>query len=217
MSSAEVPIRVSDRERPSGIGPAKRLAEDVVEVLDEIEHARSQIFKRSKAGTLEKAASQDGEPDLDLVEPRAVAGGIDESNSVGGVLQEGLTRLLRLEDALLALEAELLLDAAAFGDQLNQRGGSVGIELVGHEDPWRVGIGVDSPRDVGGEIRLGSSRPNRGADDHACHDVEVRDQTQGAVSDVLELDALDEARPNRLRFMQTFEGLHAGLLVSADY
>src|SRR6266545_2006734 len=149
MSSAEVPIRVSDRERPSGIGPAKRLAEDVVEVLDEIEHARSQIFKRSKAGTLEKAASQDGEPDLDLVEPRAVAGGIDESNSVGGVLQEGLTRLLRLEDALLALEAELLLDAAAFGDQLNQRGGSVGIELVGHEDPWRVGIGVDSPRDVG--------------------------------------------------------------------
>src|SRR6266545_275356 len=217
MSSAEMTILHSCLKRPAGVGPAKRLAEDAVEVLDESEHARRQVFERCEAGALEQAASQYGEPDLDLVEPRAVAGSVDEANPVGGVLQELLARRLRLEDALLAFDAESLFDAAAFGDQLDERSRSVGVELVGHEDPFRVGIGVDGLCDVGGEIRLGSSRPNRGADDLARHDVEVRDQAQRAVSDVLELDALNEAGTDGLRFMQAFERLHARLLVDADH
>ncbi len=45
MCSAEVPIREqkSYLMRPAGIGPSERLAEDIIEVTDEVEHAFSQI------------------------------------------------------------------------------------------------------------------------------------------------------------------------------
>ncbi len=52
MSAAEVSIRMSRLERSAGIGPAKRLTEDVVEVVNEIEHASLAILEGGKAGAL---------------------------------------------------------------------------------------------------------------------------------------------------------------------
>ena len=63
----------------------------------------------------------------------------------------------------------------------------MGIELIGHEYPCRVRVGLDGRLDVGGEIRLGSRRPERRAEDFTGDDIEVRDQTQGAVAAILEL------------------------------
>ncbi len=81
MCSAEVPLRVqkSCLERPAGIGPAERLAEDVIEVVDEVEYAGSQVVERSKAGALEQPSSEDREPDLELVGLRAVSRGGTQS------------------------------------------------------------------------------------------------------------------------------------------
>ena len=114
MSAAEVSIRMSRLERPAGIGPAERLTEDVVEVVNEIEHASLEILERGKACALEQSSREDGEPDLDLVEPRAVSWGIDETDSVRRVLQKLAARSLRLKDPDLAFDAECFFDATAF-------------------------------------------------------------------------------------------------------
>ena len=98
MSAAEVSIRMSRLERPAGIGPAERLTEDVVEVVNEIEHTSLEILERGKACALEQSSREDGEPDLDLVEPRAVSCGVDEADPMRGILQERAARWLRLEE-----------------------------------------------------------------------------------------------------------------------
>ena len=199
MCSAEVAIRgqKSCLEGSAGIGPAERLSEDVVEVVDEVEYAGSQVVDRSKAGALEQSSSEDGEPDLDLVEPRAGSRGVHKADLVRGILQKRAARLLGLEDPGLALDTEGLFAPAVPGNQLDERCRAVRVELVGDEYPTRIGIGLDSRRDMRGEIGLGSRRPERRTQDFAGGDLEVGDQTQGAVAVVLELDALDQARPSR--------------------
>ena len=153
MCSAEVSIRRQESclERPAGIRPAKRFAEDVIEVTDEVEHAGSQIFERGKAGALEQSAREDGEPDLDLVEPRAVSRGVNrgvnKADLVRGILQERATGLLGLEDPGLALDAEGVVYPAVSGKQLDECCRAVGIELVSDEYPTRIGIGRDSRLD----------------------------------------------------------------------
>ena len=60
-------------ERSAGVGPAEPLSEDVVEVSNKVENASSQIVERCKAGAFEQPSCEDEEPDLDLVEPRAMS------------------------------------------------------------------------------------------------------------------------------------------------
>ena len=162
MSAAEVAIRMSRLDRPAGIGPAERLTENVVEVVNEIEHGSLEIFERGKACALEQSSREDREPDLDLVEPRAVSWGVDEADPMRGILQERAARLLRLEDAGLAFDAEIFLNAATLGHQFDESGRAVGIELIGYKDPTRIGIGFDSGGNAGGEIRFGSRRSEPG-------------------------------------------------------
>ena len=110
MSPAEVSIRVgkSYLERSAGIGPAKRLAEYPVEIVNEIEHAGSQIFERRKASALEQSSGENGKPDLDLVEPRAMPRRVDEADAMHGILQEFAARQLRLQDAGLTFDTQVL-------------------------------------------------------------------------------------------------------------
>ncbi len=91
------------------------------------------------------------------------------------------------------------------------------VELIGDEDPPRVGIGIYGPVDVGDEVSFRSGWADRRADDLAGYDVEICDQRQGPVADVLELDTFHEARPDGLGFMESLERLHARLLVGAHH
>src|SRR5207245_7638990 len=130
MCSAEVLIRASCLKRPPGVRPTEGLAQDLVEVFDERERARSQVVDRSEAGSLEEAPRQDGEPDLNLVEPRAVTGCVDESDSMGEILQKRPTGLLRFEDAVFSFDAQVGLETAASRYQLHQFGRQMRVELV---------------------------------------------------------------------------------------
>jgi len=87
MSSAEVmiPLSRSSLQWPTGIGPSKRLAEDIVEIVDEIQDSPAQVGNRVEAGAFEHSAREDREPDLDLVKPGAMSWRIDEANAVLGV------------------------------------------------------------------------------------------------------------------------------------
>src|SRR5579859_7233978 len=193
MSSAEVAILMSRLKRPPRVRPAERLGEDGVEVVDEGEYALTKVIERGEAGPLEKAASQDREPDLDLVEPGAVARGIHEADAMGGVFEESPASLLRLEDALLSLDPEGFFDAATVCHQLDEGRRDVGVELVCHEDPGCLRVGIDRAIDAGNKVVLRSCESERRAHDLARDDIEVRNQAQRAVSDVLELHALHEA------------------------
>jgi hypothetical protein len=68
----------------------------------------------------------------------------------------------------------------------------VRVELISDEDPLRQRIGLDGPVNVGDDVGFRAGGPDRRADHLAGRDVEVCDQRQGAVPDILELDAFDE-------------------------
>ena len=80
-----IPLSPSSLQWPTGIGPSKRLAEDIVEIVDEIQDPPAQVLERVKAGTFEQPPREDREPDLDLVKPGAMSWRIDEANAVLGV------------------------------------------------------------------------------------------------------------------------------------
>lgn len=143
-------------------------------------------------------------------------GGVDEPDAVGLVLQERLAGSHVAQDAGLAFPAQVVRDAAQFGDQLDQPGGLVGVELIHDEHPSRAGIGGDGGADVADEIRLGAGFPDRGADELAGGDLEVGDQGLGPVPVVLELAAFQPAGGGGLVGMDPFQGLDAGFLVRAD-
>ena len=87
MSSAEVmiPLGSSSLQRSTGIGPSKRLAKNVVEIVDEIQDPPAQVVGRVETGAFEQSPRENREPDLDLVKPGAMSWRIDEANAVLGV------------------------------------------------------------------------------------------------------------------------------------
>ena len=215
MSLAEVSIRVgkSYLEGSAGIGPAKRLTEDPVEIVNEIEHAGSQILERRKASALEQSSGENGKPDLDLVEPGTMPRRVDEADAMHGILQEFAARQLRLQDAGLTFDTQVVLNATALSDPFDEGCRVVGIELVGNEDLSRVGISFDGGGTVGREIGLGACESKGRADDFASDYVEVCDQTQGAMPVIFELDALGQTGAHGFVWNSAFQRLHPGFLI----
>ena len=78
--------------------------------------------------------------------------GVNKADLVRRILQERAACLLGLEDPGLSLDAEGLFDPTASGHQLDEGCRAVGIELVGDEDPTRIGVGGDSRLDMRGKI-----------------------------------------------------------------
>lgn len=174
-----------------------------------------QVLERVEAGAFEQTPRENGEPNLHLIEPRAMSRRIDEADPVLRVAQEFTSAGERFQDPALAFDPELVFDAAALGNQLNQARRAVGIELVGDEYPTRFGRGVYCGFDVRGKIRFVSCRTKGWADELAGGDMEVGNQTQGAVAAVLKLDAFHPTGTHWLGFMHPLERLHAGFLVHA--
>jgi len=136
---------------------------------------------------------------------------------VGGIGEEGGAGRHRVQDARLALDAEIVGQAAAGGDESDQGFGLVGVEVVGEEEPTRVGVGVDGLSDVRGEVLLGAARAKGGGKDRPGGDVEGGDQAEGAVADVLVFAAFGAAGAHGLGGCRAFERLEAGHLVGADH
>ena len=141
---------------------------------------------------------------------------VDDADPVLRVFEERLARRHVREDAVLSLDPEIVVDAAPLRHQTDERFRLVRVELVEHEDPGAIRVAVNRPGDVGREVVLGSRGADAREDGLSCHHVEVRDEAQRAVALVFELDALGLARSRRLRRVNPFECLNAGLLVGAD-
>lgn len=217
MASAEVAtLPMSRLEWFACVGPAEGLGKDCIEVLDEVEETLTEFLLRLKRGTLECPSSKDAEPDFDLVQPGGMARSIHEADAVLRVFEELFACCHILQDPALILEAEIADNLAALCNEPYKRLRFVRVELIDHECPGGVGIGVDGLLNVGGEVLLCSSRSDARTDDFTRDHVEVREQAQGAVTLVFKLDTLGHAGPCRLRWVDAFERLDACLLVGAD-
>src|SRR5262249_60679646 len=89
--------RVRLEERPGRIHPVDGLGHRAVEVVDEAQDPLLQVFQRAEAGPPQQFPDQDAEPDLYLVQPRAVLGRVHEPDPVAGVAQELCPARLRLQ------------------------------------------------------------------------------------------------------------------------
>src|SRR4051812_4928527 len=107
----------SRREWLAGHGPLERLSEGAVEVGDEGLDAGLQVLLGGEAGAPQQLAHKDGEPDLDLVQPRGVLGREVKADPVAGITQERLAAGHRGQHAGLALLAEVVVDPAPIGEQ----------------------------------------------------------------------------------------------------
>ena len=81
-------------ERFAGHGPLERLGEVAIEKGDEGFDAGLQVFFAigSEAGTAKEFAREDGEPDLDLVEPGSVFGREVKADPVTLIAQKNFAR-----------------------------------------------------------------------------------------------------------------------------
>src|SRR5947208_14536845 len=72
----------SSRQRLVCIGPLERLRHSSVEVLDEVDQRLMQLLDGVETGAFEQAPNQDAKPNLDLIEPGGMLGGIDKADPV---------------------------------------------------------------------------------------------------------------------------------------
>lgn len=76
-------------------------------------------------------------------------GGVHEANAMARVGEKGGTRAHAGKMATFAFDAQAFLDAAALGHQAYQGFGLMGVELIGDNDPRRLGIGLDGLDNMG--------------------------------------------------------------------
>ncbi len=79
---AEKFVYTSSRQRLACIGPLKRLGHSSIEVLDEVDQCLMQLLDGAETGAFERAPNQDAKPDLDLIEPGGMLGGIDKADAM---------------------------------------------------------------------------------------------------------------------------------------
>src|SRR5688572_32172515 len=101
----------SGSKRLTAVGPTEGLGHGPVEVSDEALDLGLEVLGGDEAAPPDHLADQDREPDLDLVEPRRMLGGEVEDDAVLGIAQKRLPARHRLQDAALALDPEILLQA----------------------------------------------------------------------------------------------------------
>lgn len=156
--------------------------------------ALAQMRGGEPAGASEQAANQDREPDLNLVQPGAVPGRVNEANAMGRIREKGGSCLHRGQMTAFALDAEILLNATSLGHQADERFGLMRVELIGNEDPTRLLIALNGFCDVSGKVGFGAGGSKTGSHNLASDSIQIGNQTQCAMPFLLKFLALDVTR-----------------------
>jgi hypothetical protein len=139
-----------------------------------------------------------------------------ESDAVAGVAKERLSRGHRVENAVFAFLAEIVVDATELSDEAHDAFGHVGIEVVADDAPRRGRRrGGEQALHKGNEVLFGAGIAD-GATDRTGRDVERRDQGFGAVPDVLELPPFDVPGLHRQALRRALQCLDSGHLVDRN-
>ena len=90
---------VSLLERFAGVGPVEGMGHGRVVVGDELSDLRFEVSHRGEVPAAQAFSLEDAEEDLDLVEPGAVFGQVNEADPVTGIREELAPRRRGLENA----------------------------------------------------------------------------------------------------------------------
>src|SRR5918911_5479743 len=78
-------VYTSSRQRLACIGPLERLGHSGIEVLDEVDQRLMQLLDGIETGAFEQAPNQDAKPNLNLIEPGGMLGGIDQADPMARI------------------------------------------------------------------------------------------------------------------------------------
>ncbi len=78
-------VYTSNGQRFARIGPLKRFRHGGVEIVDKVHQCLVQVLGGLETGAFEQAPDQDTKPNLDLIEPGAMLGGIYEADPMTGI------------------------------------------------------------------------------------------------------------------------------------
>ena len=141
----------------------------------------------------------------------------DEADAMSGIFKKLLTCREGLQDALLPFSSQVLGDTAPLCNEAHETFGLVCVELVGDEDPLFCRMGGGGVFDMGEKVLFRPGIPDGRSDHFSRRDFQVPDEALGAMTDVLELPALNKAGLHGERGMETFERLDARLLIDAHH
>ena len=139
-----------------------------------------------------------------------------EDNAMIVLAQKAFAGCLGSKHAGLALDPEVIVEAAMLRNQSNDGLGEVDVEIVADDIPPCIGCGaaqqaVEKSRKI--LFRAGVADHAR---DLAGGDIETGDQGLGAMTPIFELAPLDLAGLHRQSWRGTLQGLNAGHLVNRD-
>ncbi len=137
----------------SSVGPAVRVGAVSVVVVEVRGQARDEVLGGCEVAAFQEATCQSAEPQLDLVEPGAVFGGVVEHMLVFGVGKEGAT--LRAGAQVFLVEGQAVESSQEFANVK----APMGVQVV--EDPMEAL--------VFGELRGDMVQMSGEIDTGACH------------------------------------------------
>jgi hypothetical protein len=191
------------------VRPFERFRHRVIVVVNEGQDFGDQFFHGGKVATLEQSASQDAEPNLDLVHPGSVPGCVMEYNAMAWVAQEFGACRHRLQDTAVPLDTQVGRDIRFVSYVAYQRFGLVNVEIIDHKVPTDgQKIALNSLLDVMEKVFFGPGVAIGRCHHPACSYLEVDDETLGAMTFVLEFLPFYISRPHGQGGMLAFQGLH---------
>jgi hypothetical protein len=194
----------------SGVGPAIGMSAVSVVVVQVHGQACDEFLGRCEVAAFQEAASQGAEPQLDLVEPRAVLGREVEDVLVIRIRQEGASLLAGAQVFLVERQA------VEFREEFADVQAPMGVQVI--EDPMAALLVGQLRRDMGqmgSEIDAGACHAQV-PQDLASGDDERGNQATDAVADVFVFASFGFARFDQDRGMFSLEDLHAGFFVGAN-
>jgi len=173
-------------QRFAGIRPLEGMGKVGIPRLNEAMNEVAQVLSGADTGATQTLATQDREPDLDLVEPRAMGGQPVESDlgALGGApVQHGL----------------LLMKAGVVYNQMPATVGVAGAQGAQEVAKLQIGMAL---------IALGEDLPRA--------DLKGGKESDSAVADILKLLAFDPARAQGQCRMPPLQGLDPSLLIETE-
>src|SRR5947209_11548764 len=140
--------------------PAEGMGFEAIPVADEAEDGAGHLGGVGEVTVLENPAMKDGEPDLDLIHPRGVLGGVDEMESAAVALGESLPRLAIVDIEIVPDDIDVAGRIAA-SDRLHEGGQVIGrtplANLTEHPTSADIESGNQATRTVADVLKLASA------------------------------------------------------------
>lgn len=169
-----------------------KFSHGTVKVFDKSQDFGLEIGEGSERAAFEQFARENAKPNLDLVHPGSVLGGVVKDQAVGRVGQKGGATFHRSKNTRFAFDAQVEVEIGLIGDIAHERLGLVRVEIIDNEVPLHdAGVSFNGGADMSQEIRFVAGRARGELAHPSSGDVKIDNEGERAMPFVLELAAQD--------------------------